>query len=290
MYESARAGGTKGGSLITLCPLAMLQRLCNVITAVYARIVNRVRLFFGRQKDPLNYRVELITGNLTVRSKRYENFFEFGDRLLRTLAQEQNQSPEIILWYALRTLKTQEETLLELFKLIMAARRSKNLAQSRLDRINANTFTPKSSDEINENVKQKEVETMTVRAMAEMEQVFCSSIFLLFTTLIFETCAKIGLRNKRSICYGRFIGRVQLTQLIRVASNNFRHYEEWAVRDTDRVCDIKILRKAGVRPPWGRNACADIFELINWRNTNEMIAEIRNIILEIFRATGHLLA
>lgn len=64
---------------------------------------------------------------------------------------------------------------------------------------------------------------------------------------------------------GRHIGKTSLLELIRAASNNFRHYEEWnKLQKSDKrmAGNIAILKAAGIKSPWNRNVCGEVFELI----------------------------
>jgi hypothetical protein len=84
------------------------------------------------------------------------------------------------------------------------------------------------------------------------------SLFVLLKSQIFETAVRLRYRNQADLQFGTRVGRTSLMQLIRAASNNFRHYEEWSRRLSNQAHrDIRILQRAGVRGPFDRNVCAE---------------------------------
>jgi hypothetical protein len=88
---------------------------------------------------------------------------------------------------------------------------------------------------------------------------------------------------------GRKIGRASMYELIRATSNNFRHYEQWN-KNVLKNKNIKVLKRAGLKGPWDRNLCTEVFRLTKWKSEKKLSLEIRHLASEIFQhQTGILL-
>ncbi len=122
----------------------------------------------------------------------------------------------------------------------------------------------------------------------EVQDIFAGTLFVMLNNLLWSMATRVHKRGGLEVpkAAGRQIGRTSLFELIRAAGNNFRHYEEWhgtISKNRQLAKNIPVLKAAGLRRPWNRNMCAEIFELVGWQDEKQLSCEIRQLASEIFR-------
>ncbi len=121
-------------------------------------------------------------------------------------------------------------------------------------------------------------------AHQESRKIFAGTVFVTLNNLLLSMRARIVVPGKPISKAGRVIRGVSLLEIIRSASNNFRHYEQWNnSRDAQCRRDINALRRLGFRSPWRKNICDEILDLIDWKDGQQACREVRRLGSEIFQ-------
>lgn len=81
----------------------------------------------------------------------------------------------------------------------------------------------------------------------------------------------------------QILEKTSLYELIRAASNNFRHHEECHGMNSKNNTSIFTLRAAGLRRPWNRNMCAEVIELIGWESQIDLLKDMKTLGSEVFQ-------
>ena len=122
----------------------------------------------------------------------------------------------------------------------------------------------------------------------EVQDIFAGTLFVMLNSLLWSMATRVKARGGGYIpkSAGRKVGLTSLFELIRAAGNNFRHYEQWhgvISKDKQLANNVAVLKAAGLKRPWNRNMCGEIFELVRWQDANQLSLEIRKLASEIFQ-------
>ena len=173
-------------------------------------------------------------------------------------------------------LEEQEESLDQILRVIDSAKKMERRTIKQVSSVN------KLSTDLNEIYKEEKLNSQLVSSR-DVQNVFSGSLFIILNSLLQSMASRVHLRSGRVrvVVAGRQIGRTSLFELIVAASNNFRHFEEWSQKNSKNN-NICILRAAGIKRPWNRNLCGEVFRKIDWKNVESLSLEIRLLGKEIF--------
>lgn len=184
--------------------------------------------------------------------------------------------------YFFHCLGDQETTISKILEIIADAENKKAAAAA------AYNAKPKLSAALDEIADEMRLEQEAI-SHEEVQDIFAGTLFVLLNSLLWSMSSRVknrgGSPNPRFA--GRTIGKTCLFELMRAASNNFRHYEEWNVpqkSNRQMACNVAILKAAGLKRPWNRNLCGEVLETIGWKTTDELTREVRKLASEIFQA------
>lgn len=179
-------------------------------------------------------------------------------------------------------LEDQERSIKKILSIIKSAEKGKQSAAA------AYAAKPKMSTDFAEIADEMRLESEAVEHESSQE-IFAGTLFVIFNSLLMSMSSRVKMRGGSDApkVAGRQIGKTSLLELIRAASNNFRHYEEWnkKLKEDKRMAQtIAVLKAAGIKGPYNRNVCAEVFDLIGWKSVKKMTREIRKLASEIFQA------
>jgi hypothetical protein len=179
--------------------------------------------------------------------------------------------------YFFTCLADQSETLAEIMNLMDKAKAAK-LATA-LELSSRNRLSAEFADVMAEITLENRI-----IAQDEMRSTIAGTLFVILNSDLRSMSRRVKEKGGKEgpVAAGRTIGKTSLYELIRAAGNNYRHFEEWN-REILKNKNIAILKKAGLKGPWDRNLCMEIFEKIGWKTESELSLEVRKLASEIFR-------
>lgn len=204
--------------------------------------------------------------------------------LLKGKAKRSNKTDPVVApyMYFFYCLSDQEATIDEILKIIAQAQENK---QEVTKILKAKKKRSTNLDEIWDEIR---LESDAV-SHEEIQDILAGTLFVMLNSLLWSMASRVKTRGGSDVpqAAGRKIGKTSLFELIRAAGNNFRHHEEWhgvISKNKQLSKNIAVLKAAGLKRPWNRNLCGEVFELTGWRNRKELSLEIRKLASEIFRS------
>lgn len=179
--------------------------------------------------------------------------------------------------YFFTCLADQSETIAEILNLMEKAKSEKLKALADLDARN------RLSAELQDVMDELKLEDRA-HAQEEMRSTIAGTLFVILNSDLRSMSRRVKEKGGKEgpSAAGRIIGKTSLYELIRAAGNNFRHYEEWN-RGVLKNKSIMTLKKAGLKGPWDRNLCMEVFEKLGWTTEEALSLEIRKLASEIFQ-------
>lgn len=180
--------------------------------------------------------------------------------------------------YFFHCLSDQSASIKEILRLIVKAERTKAKILADLNSRN------RLSADLNDVMAEINLQSATIE-QEELQDVLAGSLFVILNSLLRSMAKRTKLKGGKEapVKAGRKVGATSMYELIRAASNNFRHHEEWN-KGVLKNSNIKTLKKAGLKGPWDRNLCSDVLKLIEWKEEEKLSLEMRKLAQEIFQA------
>lgn len=179
--------------------------------------------------------------------------------------------------YFFTCLADQSETIAQLLNLMEMAKSEKLKAIADLSSRN------RLSAELQDVMDELKLEDRA-HAQEEMRSTLAGTLFVILNSDLRSMSRRVKEKGGKEgpAAAGRMIGKTSLYELITAAGNNFRHYEEWN-RGVLKNKSIMTLKKAGLKGPWDRNLCMEVFEKLGWTTEEALSLEIRKLASEIFQ-------